>query len=129
MSSLQRILIIDDDEDDRELFLEVVAEINPAAVAHTAFNGADGLTKLLAAEMLPNVIFLDLNMPVMKGTEFLYKIKTMERLRDIPVIILSTISDELAIQEVRALGATHFITKPDRYKDWQTVLKPFVVPE
>lgn len=129
MSSSQRILIIDDDEDDREVFLEVVSEINPMVVAVTALNGADGLTKLMSFDTLPSMIFLDLNMPVMKGTEFLLKIKTMERLRDIPVIILSTISDEPAIQEVKALGATDFITKPDKFKDWRTTLTRFLVPE
>src|SRR5688572_24814096 len=112
MTSPQRILIIDDDEDDREVFLEVISELDPTVVAVTAFNGADGLTKLLSFDTLPSMIFLDLNMPVMKGTEFLRKIKSMEPLRNIPVIVLSTIKDEPAIDEVKALGATDFITKP-----------------
>lgn len=128
MSSRHSILIIDDDEDDRELFLEVVSELNPAAVAVTALNGADGFTKLMSFDTLPSVIFLDLNMPVMKGTEFLRKIKAMEPLRNIPVVVLSTISDEPAIEEVKALGATDFITKPDKFKDWRIALRPFVVP-
>jgi CheY-like chemotaxis protein len=127
MSPPQRILLIDDDDDDREIFLEVVSEIDPTVVAVTALNGAEGLTKLLSFEILPKVIFLDLNMPIMKGTEFLRKIKSMEPLRNIPVVILSTISDELAINEVRSLGATDFITKPDKFRDWQIALRPFVV--
>lgn len=127
--SPQRILIIDDDDDDRELFLEVVSEIDPTAVAETALNGADGLDKLMSFDPLPNVIFLDLNMPVMKGTEFLLKVKEVERLKNIPVVILSTISDGPAINEVKALGAVEFITKPDKFKDWRTALTRFVTQQ
>jgi len=76
---------------------------------------------------LPDIIFLDLNMPIMNGTEFLQKIKTIDRLKDIPVVIFSTTSDERATQHVKRLGAMDFITKPDKIKDWRTVLKPFIL--
>ena len=127
MSIPKRILVVDDDEDDREVFLEVVSELNSSIISDTAINGADGLQKLASFESLPNLIFLDLNMPIMSGTEFLEKIKNIERLKNIPIVIFSTSSDEWAIKQVRALGATDFITKPDKFKDWRTVIKPFVV--
>ena len=127
MSLPKRILVVDDDDDDREVFLEVVSDLDSTIISNTAINGADGLEKLKSFDALPSVIFLDLNMPIMSGTEFLQKIKSMEHLKNIPIVIFSTSSDEWAIKEVRALGATDFITKPDKFKDWQTVLKPFIV--
>ena len=126
MSSSKKILLIDDDEDDRELFLEVVSELDPSAVLVTAINGADGFEKLHAYDAPPNVIFLDLNMPIMNGTEFLRKIKAVEKLKNIPVIVLTTSNDERAITEMQALGAGDFVTKPAKFKDWRAALQRFI---
>jgi CheY-like chemotaxis protein len=127
MSLAKRILVVDDDEDDRDVFLEVVSELDSTVISNTAINGADGLEKLASVDALPSIIFLDLNMPIMNGTEFLRKVKSMDHLKNIPIVIFSTSSDEWAIKEVKALGATDFITKPDKFKDWRTVIKPFIV--
>lgn len=128
MSVLKRILVIDDDDDDREIFLEIVSELNPDAQPLTAVNGADAIAKLKSEDNLPDIIFLDLNMPIMNGAEFLQAIQSMEHLKHIPIVIFSTSNDELAIKEAKALGATEFVTKPDKFKDWRTVLKRFIVP-
>ncbi len=127
MSSLKRILLVDDDEDDREIFLEVVSELDPSAVLLTAINGADGLEKLSTYDAPPDVIFLDLNMPIMNGTEFLRKIKAVEKLKNIPIVILTTSSEEWMIKEVRALGAGDFVTKPAKFKDWRPALQRFIL--
>lgn len=124
MTLPKRVLVIDDDEDDRDIFLEVVSEFG-MITAETAINGADGLHKLHSASALPDLIFLDLNMPVMNGPEFLQKFMGVANLRTIPVVILSTSSDEWAIKEARSLGATDFIRKPDKISEWRNVLKPF----
>lgn len=126
-SSLKRILLVDDDEDDREIFLEVITEIDPSAELITAINGADGFDKLSSGEAPPHVIFLDLNMPIMSGTEFLRKVKSVEKLKNIPIVILTTSNDEWAMKEVQALGAGEFVTKPSKFKDWRTVLKKHIL--
>lgn len=118
--------MVDDDEDDREIFLEVVSELSPAAISNTAINGADGLAMLGSLDILPHVIFLDLNMPIMNGIEFLQKVKGMERLKNIPIVIFSTSGDDWAVRQVRDLGATEFITKPSKVNEWRTVIGPFV---
>ncbi|MEI9918438.1 MAG: response regulator [Bacteroidota bacterium] len=122
----KRILVVDDDDDDREIFLEVISELDSTIISNTAVNGAEGLEKLASADPLPGMIFLDLNMPVMNGPEFLRRIKNIEHLKNIPIVIFSTSSDEWAIREVKALGVTHFITKPDKFKDWRTAIRPFI---
>jgi CheY-like chemotaxis protein len=118
--------LVDDDEDDRETFLEIVSELDPSAVLLTAINGAEGFQKLSMQDAQPDVIFLDLNMPIMNGTEFLRKIKAIEKLKNIPIVILSTSSDEWAIKEVQALGAGDFVTKPAKFKDWRAALQRFM---
>jgi CheY-like chemotaxis protein len=116
------LMLIDDDDDDREVFISVLEGIDQAAVCVTAINGKDALQKLNDG-FKPELIFLDLNMPLMNGKQFLKKIKTVEELKDIPVIVLSTSSDAESILETKQLGARDFITKPDKFAIWETILK------
>ena len=127
MSSSRKILVVDDDEDDRDIFLEIVSELDPSATLITAINGADGLEKLSVNTAPPNIIFLDLNMPIMNGTEFLREIKGVEILRNIPVVILTTSNEKWVIEEVQALGARDFVTKPAKFEDWRAALRRFIL--
>jgi CheY-like chemotaxis protein len=86
-----------------------------------AENGQDALKKLSGYH--PDVIFLDLNMPLMNGRQFLEEIKKKDGLSHIPVIILSTSSDKSTIEDTRRLGARDFITKPDKLSAWEARLK------
>jgi CheY-like chemotaxis protein len=109
-----KLLLVDDDEDDRDFFLEVVETITQNVECTSAQNGLDAWRLLNEKAYIPNLIFLDLNMPVMNGKQFLSEIKKNTNLKDIPVIILSTSSDESIIKEVKNLGASDFITKPNK---------------
>jgi CheY-like chemotaxis protein len=120
------IFLIDDDEDDRDFFLEVIGNIYPSASCEIARNGREGLDHLDGAAKLPDIIFLDLNMPLMNGKQFLANIKQDSRLQHIPVVILSTSSDSQTISELLSMGAVHFITKPDKFSAWQTKLNEFL---
>jgi CheY-like chemotaxis protein len=118
-------MLIDDDEDDRDFFLQVMVDILPEMVCETASNGRVALDKLHSSDLRPDLIFLDLNMPLMNGRQFLEEIRHHEGLLDIPVVILSTSNDARTIRETMDLGARHFITKPDLLQAWESVLKDF----
>jgi len=117
-------MLIDDDEDDRDFFLQVMEEILPDMICETASNGKIALDKLHSAN-LPDLIFLDLNMPLMNGRQFLKEIQHHKHLIEIPVVILSTSGDAQTIRETLTMGARHFITKPDLLPAWESVLKGF----
>ncbi len=68
---MNKIFLIDDDEDDQLMFKEVIESINPTLHCETATNGKIALNKLKVGTALPHIIFLDLNMPVMNGFDFL----------------------------------------------------------
>jgi CheY-like chemotaxis protein len=120
---LMRIFLIDDDIDDQELFIEAVRELNTAFSCDCASNGEEGLNYLLTRiHELPDLIFLDLNMPRLNGKQCLEKIKSVDRLKDVPVVIYSTSSQENDIRDTRNLGAVHFLTKPSSFKDLCTSL-------
>ena len=119
MSRQITCFLIDDDQDDQEIFLSVLHGFTPAIHCETADNGKEGLHKLLTGEVNPDIIFLDLNMPLMNGKQFLEARQDHEKIKHIPVIILSTSSDHKTILEARQWGAKHFITKPDKFSLWE----------
>jgi CheY-like chemotaxis protein len=109
------ILFVDDDMDDKEIFLEAINAINPDIECESATNGEEALKKLETGTILPNYIFLDINMPVMDGRSFLIAIKKINKLRHIPVVIYSTTRDHEEIKNLRALGA-EYIGKPASFE-------------
>ncbi len=126
---IKKLLLIDDDEDDREIFISIVRAAWPAISLSVATNGQEALQALRNASTQPDLIFLDLNMPLMNGQQFMEAIKANDKLKQIPVVILSTSSDKTTIQEMKALGAIHFITKPDKYSAWEKMLNDFFINE
>ena len=107
------LMIIDDDQEDLEIFQEVVSSIDPAITLLQSFDPEEALVKLdIAGSNLPDIIFLDLNMPRMNGMECLQIIKQMEKVKEVPVIMHSTSSSIRDIERSKELGATSFITKP-----------------
>ncbi|MCY7352454.1 MAG: response regulator [Cytophagaceae bacterium] len=110
------IFIIDDDPDDKELLREATEMVAPGVRWFEAINGEEALRALQTpGAPLPDLIFLDLNMPRMNGKVFLRKIKQIDTLRQIPVIIYTTSKLEEDMTETKALGAEDFFTKPDTF--------------
>jgi two-component system, chemotaxis family, response regulator Rcp1 len=113
--STLRILMADDDETDRELFTEAINSICPDCHIDQVKNGLEALGYLKQTRALPDLIFLDLNMPVMGGREALSEIKQSDKLKVIPVFILSTSSSQSDVFESYASGANLFLVKPSSY--------------
>src|SRR5690348_8038759 len=106
-------LLIDDDLDDQEIFTLALEKVDNEYRCIIANNGYEGLKYLSnKSNILPDYIFLDLNMPLMNGKECLIEIKKHSHLKHIPVIIYSTSSLQDDIIQTRKLGASDFITKP-----------------
>jgi CheY-like chemotaxis protein len=110
------ILYADDDADDREIFCEAIKEINPAIKVVLGKDGEETFKILSGQEELPNLIFLDINMPKMDGIECLIKLKSDDRLKGIPVIIYSTTSNKSDEKKIALLGASDFILKGNSFE-------------
>jgi CheY-like chemotaxis protein len=110
--------IIDDDVDDQNLLVEALIHNDATCRCLTANDGQEGITYLLTAAIpIPDVIFLDLNMPVMSGRVCLTALKQTPRLQHIPVIIYSTTSNKKEILETMEQGASYFLTKKNSFKE------------
>ena len=105
-------LLVDDDEDDKEIFSLALTEANPSIECVAASDGLQALSILKDGSFIPDYIFLDLNMPLMSGKECLVEIRKKPHLIDVPIIIFSTSASQKDIQDTKALGASSFITKP-----------------
>ena len=129
MKNSMSFLIVDDDADDRMLFIEAVKEIDKTIECKIARNGEQAL-KLLSdiGYPLPDFIFLDIRMPRIDGKKCLVEIKKDERLKNIPVIIYTTSKGVEESKESRDMGAFHFISKP-RNADEIFYLISFVMDE
>ncbi len=130
------IFLADDDPEDREIFLEVIGEVVPHVDVTIAKNGKELMNLLTQKEELPDIIFLDLNMPFKNGQECLVEIRSSEKLKSIPVIIYSTSRSREHIDDTFMKGANFYFPKPDSFKelrammarifalDWEDLMKP-----
>jgi CheY-like chemotaxis protein len=120
------IFLADDDADDRGFFCEAVEEIDKSVVCFAVKNGALIFNLLSDKTGQPDIIFLDINMPVMDGWECLRKLKSDDRYAAIPVAMYSTTSHVMHVEKALALGALCFLTKPDDFKQIKEILMEVV---
>jgi len=113
MRNPKTLYLVDDDNDDLDLFCEAVHAIDDSIVCVRSNDSNAALKAFKGFDVpLPDLIFLDLNMPLVDGRQFLSEIKTLRPYAHVPVIIYSTSSHPKDIEETRQLGASSFLTKP-----------------
>lgn len=121
------IALADDDEDDRMFFEDAFEELKINTKVQTFKDGAELMEHLnLPDVQIPEILFLDLNMPKKSGLECLYEIKADERLKGMVVAIYSTSSSEEHIEETFVNGANVYIKKPNDFNDLKKVLSEVV---
>lgn len=115
------VLLADDDDDDCFIFREVLKEI---AITTRLFTVSDGieLMNFLAINQLPEVLFLDLNMPKKNGIECLTEIKCRMELQNLAVVIFSTSFDEDTLNQLYKNGASYHIRKPADFEELKQVI-------
>ena len=123
-NNLIHILLADDDEDDCLLFQDALDDISQSDRLTVARDGIHAMTILyeLLPE-LPDIVFLDLNMPLKNGFECLSEIKTDNRLAHLPVVIFSTSAQQSAIDRTYDSGAWLYLKKPDKFSNLKKVLE------
>lgn len=117
------ILLADDDRDDIEMFCEALEMVNENVICECAENGDQAWRMLNDMNEKPQLIFLDINMPIMNGWECLKLIKKDENYQDIPVIMISTSSHKNDMETASKLGALGYFVKPNDFNDLKSMLK------
>jgi len=116
------ILMADDDIDDTEMFCEALEDLSEDIICHCAINGNEVIEILRNLAEKPQLIFLDLNMPVMNGWECVKLLKEDDLHKDIPVIMISTSSHKNDIETALNSGAIGYLVKPNNFNDLKIVL-------
>ena len=121
------IILADDDEDDRLFFTDAFDELKINTKVNTFDDGVELMSYLNKEDaILPNVLFLDLNMPKKSGIECLIEIKASPKMSGIAIAIYSTSASEEDIEKTFVLGANIYIKKPDSFLKLKKVLSEVV---
>ena len=125
---MKKVLIVDDDPDDRQLIKDALEECTTSVAAVELPDGSDVMNYLNGCppHKLPDLVLLDLNMPIMNGFDALKEIRLNKKFSEIPVYIFTTSTTLEDKQHAMKLGATDFITKPHHYSGWIKSLCPLV---
>ena len=121
------IILADDDEDDRLFFTDAFEELKISTKVQTYNDGSELMDYLNSEDaILPEILFLDLNMPKKNGIECLQEIKANNRFSDVAIAIYSTSSSEEHIEETFVSGANIYIKKPNDFETLKKVLSDVV---
>src|SRR5947209_4187969 len=99
-----------------------IKEMEPFAQCMFADDGVHALEKLASNDVMPDFIFIDINMPRMNGIQCLKEIKRVSKLEHVPVYMYSTAYEMYIVDECLKIGATGFIKKEIHIKDLQKQL-------
>lgn len=107
------VLLADDDKDDRDDFIEAFKSVKMNTEVQIVVDGMELMDQLNdLSSPLPDLLFLDLNMPKKSGLECLQEIKKIDRLKNLTVVIYSVSSSEKIIEDCFVHGANVYIKKP-----------------
>jgi CheY-like chemotaxis protein len=123
-----KIVLADDDENDRSIFREALDEININTSVHTVNDGVELMDYLQNVDQpLPDLLFLDLNMPRKNGIQCLKEIRGTERLNGIAIAIYSTSAADKDVNDTFDGGANVYIKKPNDFTLLKKVLNQVAV--
>lgn len=130
MIDLKSILLVEDNPKDVELTIEALSEHNLANRVTVAKDGVEALEYLRYEGKFkdrnkenPAVILLDIKMPRMDGIEVLNAIRNDQKLKTLPVVILTTSREEPDLKKCYELGVNAYVVKPVNFKDFMTAVK------
>ena len=115
------VVIADDDTDDFKFLSSAIAELELTVVITRAENG-EVLIKVLN-ERLPDILFLDILMPIKDGKECLKEIRSNKRFDSLPIIMYTSLRDLETIEFCYREGSNLYICKPNTYRELLQVLK------
>ena len=114
-----RVLLIDDDSDEHDIFSSALRNFDSRIICVTANSWIE--SSMLLQHFLPDIIFLDYNMPHTNGVQALALIKNIPDLRNTRVYIYSTAHGADREGEVTRMGAVRWITKPSKIEDYHAI--------
>ena len=118
------IVIVEDDPSDAELITRVFRKHNMVNKIVLLKDGAEALDFFFGrdARENPKVILLDLKLPKVNGVEVLQRLKSNERTKDVPVVVLTSSAESRDIRDAYDLGVNSYVTKPIRFEEFASAV-------
>lgn len=120
----KNLFLVDDDAEDQEIFMDAVREIDTSIFCFCSHSGEDAIQSLSTDIIhLPDLIFLDLNMPRVNGKQLLAELRKIDDLRDTPIIMYSTFFGDDDVADIKKLGAAYHLIKPPKFNELRNSLE------
>jgi len=120
------ILLVDDDDDDCEIFIAAIHSLNKNIITTISNNSLEALNNLKTATVLPDFIFLDMQMPYLSGAEFINELQKIPELSKIQVVVYSSHSHETLKHLTKEFQSVQIFTKPNNFNDLVKTLDAIV---
>jgi two-component system response regulator len=121
--SLPRVVLAEDSEDDRALAFRALRKVDSPLIVQIAPDGQEALRILLESSVPPpQLIVLDLKMPLVSGIDVLKRVRSLERFACIPVIMMTSSDEPSDIAACRRLGADGYVRKPVDFEEYLDVV-------
>lgn len=118
-----KCLLVDDDFDDQEIFSIALRDVDPSIEIVFANDGVEAVNLVNSEESFnPDIIFIDMNMPRMNGSQCMVEIRKLDRLKATPIYMYSTFCDPKRVADIIEQGATDFIVKPTKIEELSEIL-------
>jgi len=118
---MKTILLVEDNPDEEQLLLRAFREnriSNPVDVVHDGVEAMDYLLAAVAVDTLPALVLLDLKLPRMDGLEVLERVRAHARLKNLPVVVMTSSRGERDVLKSYALGANSYVRKPVEFEQF-----------
>ena len=126
MTEAKRKILLADDEEDIKVIVQLYLENNGYEVI-TAFDGLDAVEK--TKEMKPDLILMDIMMPIIDGVEVTRQLKSLEETKDIPVVMLTAAAQSAMVERAIKAGAADYISKPFDPEHLKSVIEEILGPQ
>lgn len=123
MNTSRSILLVEDNPDDEKLIIRALRRSNIANDIQVAHNGEEALNILLSDAPLPAVVLLDIKLPKIDGLEVLRRLRASDRTRLLPIVVLTSSSEERDIVDSYHLGANSYVRKPVEFDKFTEAVK------
>jgi two-component system response regulator len=123
MKTLPNIILVEDNPDDERLAIRALRKGKVANEILVARNGEEAINIILTADPLPCVVLLDLKLPKIDGLEVLRRIRADDRTHLLPVVVLTSSSEDRDIVESYSLGANSYVRKPVEFERFTEAVK------
>ncbi len=123
MNTSRSILLVEDNPDDEKLIIRALRRSSIANDIQVAHNGEEALNILFSDVPLPAVVLLDIKLPKIDGLEVLRRLRASDRTRLLPIVVLTSSSEERDIIDSYNLGANSYVRKPVEFDKFTEAVK------